>query len=106
MSSISTRPGSPYAAGSPPLGKIDHERLQEYLDSCDDILKALRRIGQLGLPDESLPLNLLGLSFTNEESKTVGLMGIGVSRFSNVFSTALASISPLKSNVRDNIQMS
>jgi hypothetical protein len=51
-------------------------------------------------------LNLLGLSIHKQRLKTVGLMGIGVFRFSNVFSTASANTSPLKTNVGDNIQMS
>ena len=36
------RPGSaPDAAKRPSLGKRDHERFEEHLDGCDDILKGL-----------------------------------------------------------------
>ena len=69
-------PGSaPDAAERPPLGKRSHERFEEHLDGCDDILKGLRCVGLLGLPDEPLPLNLLGLVIHERRIEGRGLDG-------------------------------
>ncbi len=89
------------------FGQRGYERFEEDLDGCDDILKGLRRVGQLGLPDEPLPLNLsCHCPSRTKDQRPVGARGIGVFRFSNVFSIASASISPLKLNVRDSLQRS
>ncbi len=49
--------------------------VQGHLDGCDDILKGHRCVGQLGLPDEPLPLNLLGLVIHKRWIEDRGLDG-------------------------------
>ena len=83
--------GVPDVAERPLLDKGRYERFEEHLDDRDHILEGIWRVGKLGFPDESLPLTFLSPSCTNEGSKTLGAMVIGVFRLSNVFSIASAS---------------
>ena len=83
-----------------------YERFEEDLDGCDDILKGLRRIGQLGLLDEPPPLNLLVRVL--HERRIEDHRGEWDRRVSVLerFLNCLGQYLPLKSNVRDSNQMS
>jgi hypothetical protein len=89
------------------LGKRSDERFGEHLDGCDDILKGLPRVGKLGLPDESPPVNLLDPVLYERRIEDRGRDGDRRISVLERFSTASASTSPpLKSNARNSIQMS
>ncbi len=80
------------------ISKALHNRLQKKRNSINCYLKSIRSINHPVLAEKGLPLYIFISSFMKVSVKAIGWIGMAVWRVEKVFSIAVASVLPSKSN--------